>query len=112
MNIYICLLFVILITLIDFFFNMSKEAIMTANISRIKQLAEDDNKKASILAELRSGQKPFLLTTLHTLCTMCLFSLSLLSLDVIYPRVRRVFDLWDLFSGAFEKWIPLVCTAL
>ncbi len=111
MNIYICLLFVIFITLIDFFFNMSKEAIMTANISRIKQLAEDDNKKASILAELRSGQKPFLLTTLHTLCTMCLFSLSLLSLDVIYPRVRRVFDLWDLFSGAFEKWIPLVCTA-
>ena len=70
MNIYLCLIFVIIITLIDFFLNMCKEAVMTANISRIKQLADDDNNKASILAELRSGQKPFFLATLHMLCTV------------------------------------------
>ncbi len=111
MNLYLCILLILLFTLIDCFLHLSESAVTAANISRIKQLEDDGDKKAANLAELRSGDKPFFIAAVRTLSAFCTFAVSLLSFDVIYPRVNNIFGLWNLISGKYESWIAFLCTA-
>ena len=46
MNLYLCILLIIVLTLIDCFLHLSESAVTAANISRIKQLEDDGDKKA------------------------------------------------------------------
>ena len=112
MNLYLCIFLIISFTLTDFFLNLSKAAITTSNISRIKQLEEDGNKAASILAKLRSGQKPVFLATSYTLRSLCLFCISLLSFDVLYPRMKSLFEMWNIPKGSYVTWGALICTSV
>ena len=112
MNLYLCIFLIISFTLTDFFLNLSKAAITTSNISRIKQLEEDGIKAASILAKLRSGQKPVFLATSYTLRSLCLFCISLLSFDVLYPRMKSLFEMWNIPKGSYVTWGALICTSV
>ena len=67
MNLYLCIFLIIVLTLIDCFLHLSESAVTAANISRIKQLEDDGDKKAEKLAGLRSGQKPFFIAVVRTI---------------------------------------------
>ena len=111
MNLYLCILLIIVLTLIDCFLHLSESAVTAANISRIKQLEEDGDKKAEKIAGLRSGQKPFFIAVVRTISAFCLFGISVQTYRYIYPRIRELFSLWDVIGEKNANWAALICTA-
>ena len=71
MNPYLCITLILLFTAVTFFLHLSEAAILSANISRVKQLEEDKDKKAERLAKLRSVYKPHFNAVMQALITFC-----------------------------------------
>lgn len=112
MNLFLCIALIVVFTLIAFFVHMSEAAVVSANISRVKQLEEDGDKKAIYLAQLRSNHKPHFNTAVRTLVTFCTFSVSLLSLRYIYPRLSQLLLTWNNMNGWSAGWAAMIGTAL
>lgn len=111
MNLYLCILLIIMITFIASLLHLSEAAIISANFSRIKQLEEDGDKKAASLARLRSNYKPLFSATVRTMITFCTFALSVLSLHDLVPRAYQWILGWFGLNESPTKWMALLSTA-
>ena len=112
MNLYLSVTLIILFTSVTFFLHLSEAAISSANISRVKQLEEENDKKAVNLAHLRFSQKPVFNATVRALITFCTFAVSVLTLTSIYPRLSRVLVMWWGISEASANRLSLVCSSV
>ena len=111
MNLYLTLVLILLFTSVTFFLHLSESAVTSANISRIKQLEEEENKKAISLASLRSNYKPYFYACVRSVSAICLFGISLLSIKWIYPRIKAVISTWNGLSPALTPKIAMLCVA-
>ncbi len=112
MNLYLCLFLILLFTGISSFYHLSEAAILSENISRIKQLEEDGDKKAARLAELRSRLKPYFNATVRTLNTFCTFAVSYLTIQEIDPAVYGFMLAHDCTHALWLRRITLIGTAV
>ena len=112
MNIYLCFLLILLFTFIDGFLSLSESAVNAANISRIKQLDDDGDKKASNLADLRLTCKPVFIATVRTVSAFCLFAVACLSFKELYPQFAGLLAKWDIMSGVNVRIIALICMSI
>ncbi len=112
MNPYFCVLLIVLFTCVTSFLHLSEAAVISANISRVKQLEDDGDKKAACLAQLRSNYQPMFNATVRTMITFCTFAVSVLSLRTIYPAARYWLEGWVRLSDSSVKWMALIGTAI
>ncbi len=110
MNLYICIALILLFTLMTFFLHLSEAAVLSVNISRVKQLKEENDKRAAYLAELRSASKPIFNATVRALITFCTFAVSILTLNDVCPRVKKLFLMWNVSNASSAKWMAIVCS--
>ena len=112
MNLYLCITLIILFTSVTFFLHLSEAAVTSANISRVKQLENDDDKRASNLALLRSAYKPMFNATVRTLITFCTFAVSVLTLTSIYPFIRQYIHRWQSVSSPTADRLSMILSAI
>ena len=112
MNLYLCITLIILFTSVTFFLHLSEAAVTSANISRVKQLENDDDKRASNLALLRSAYKPMFNATVRTLITFCTFAVSVLTLTSIYPFIRQYIHRWQSVSSPTADRLSMILSAV
>ena len=110
MNLYICIALILLFTLMTFFLHLSEAAVLSVNISRVKQLKEESDKRAAYLAELRSASKPIFNATVRALIMFCTFAVSVLTLNGVCLRVKKLFLMWNISSASSAKWLAIVCS--
>ncbi|MBQ9901111.1 MAG: HlyC/CorC family transporter [Clostridia bacterium] len=111
MNVYFAGILILMLTCVTFFLHLSESAVTSANISRIKQLEEEEDKRAVRLAALRSTYKPYFYACVRSVSAVCTFVISLVSIRSLYPRVLAVFQGWERLSEAAAGSLSMICVA-
>jgi Hemolysins and related proteins containing CBS domains len=99
-------------TAVSSFYHLGEAAVVSANISRVKQLEEDEDKKAMRLAALRSTQKPLFNATIRTINTFCNFIVSYSALRSVYPAFHRLVLSKLTEDGTGIRALSMIFTAL
>lgn len=112
MNVWLTVVLILLFTSVTFFLHLSEAAVTSANISRVKQLEEEEDKKAIRLAELRSVYKPHFHASVRTVGAVSTFVIAALSLRFLYPRVSELFRTWGNMNDSAAGRTAMFCVAL
>ena len=112
MNIYLSVFLIVIFTAVSSFFHLSEAAVISANISRVKQLEEDEDKKAMRLAALRSTHKPLFNATIRTMNALCNFAVSYLAIVSVNPAFHKVLLSRVTEDSTGIRLLSLLCTCL
>ena len=89
------LILVLVLTLINAFFAMSELAVIAANKSKIKGLAEDGNKKAKLVQKLKDNETRFL-STIQVGITLAGFFSSATAAVGLSDKLAAIFRTWNM----------------
>ena len=89
------LILVLVLTLINAFFAMSELAVIAANKSKIKGLAEDGNKKAKLVQKLKDNETRFL-STIQVGITLAGFFSSATAAVGLSDKLAAILKTWNM----------------
>ena len=112
MNPYLCITLILLFTAVTFFLHLSEAAILSANISRVKQLEEDKDKKAERLAKLRSVYKPHFNAVMQALITFCTLIVAILTIKYINSYFTKIFISLNKTESSIVNNSALFCSII
>lgn len=112
MSLLVSIITIVAMTLIVAFFHLSEASVLSANLSRAKELEEDENKSAVNLVELRTTRKVGFNAVVRSASTLCAFGVAAISLQYIFPEVQRLFCSVDFLSYKVASWLAVILLLL
>lgn len=112
MSLFVSIIAIIAMTLIVAFFHLSEASVLSANLSRAKQLEEDENKSAANLVELRMTHKVSFNAVVRSVSTLCAFGTAAASLQYLFPKVQGLFCSVDFLSYNVGSWLAVILLLL
>lgn len=112
MSLSVSIIAIVAMTLIGAFFHLCEAAVLSANFSRANELAEDENKSAVNLVDLRTVHKVSFNAIVRSASTISAFGVAVISLQYVFPWVQKLFCSADFLSYKVGSWLAIIVLLL